>query len=124
MSRITCNNCICTLTGIVISVVVGLLTTLLQITGMLTVSNTFLWVMFGYAVTYLATLVLTGQQGVPLGLLAGIGGTALIALGLLLFGVTATSVLSAIAVGLLLLFFTLTLTASACYVRQLSRVEN
>lgn len=125
MSRITCSNkCICTPAGVGISIVIGLLTTLLQITGTITITTEFLWVLFGYAVTYLATLVLTGQRGVPLSLTAAFLGTALTALALLAFGITATSILSAAAVGLLILLFTLTLAASACWVRQDSRFES
>ena len=53
-------------------------------------------------------------------LLVGILGSILTALVLLGFGIVATSVISAILVGLLLGFLTLTVTASACYVRALT----
>lgn len=121
MAHIICNKSICNLVGLILSVIIGLLTTLLQITGMITVTPAFLWVLLGYGVLYLAALVLTGQRGVPALLLAAILGTALLALALLAFGITATSILSAIAAGILLALFTLTLTASACWVRQCSR---
>lgn len=124
MSLSICNKRTCTLAAIVVSVIIGVLTALLHITGVVTLTAAFLWVMFGYGAAFLAALVLTEQREVPLSLLIGILGTTLIALVLLAIGVTATSVLSAILAGLLLFFFTLTLGASACWVRQQSRNEN
>ena len=90
----TCNcnfRCSCTLVAVIASVILGVVAAFLQITGVITVTPTFLWVVFGTALGYLGLL--------------------------LAVGVIATSVVSAILVGLLVLFAALTVTGSACFVR-------
>ena len=125
----------CILTAIIASVVIGIVTAFLQITGVITVTPVFLWIVFGIAVVYLAILVATAAfspgtencdslNSVVNTLLIGILGSILFAIILLAVGVVATSPLSAILSGLLLLFFSLTITSSACLVRCLFGVAN
>lgn len=134
MSVINCNcsyKCGCTIGAIIAAVIVGVLAALFQLTAAITVTAAFLWVLLGIAVVYLAALVIatalarraehSGCRCTSLNtLLVGILGTILFAVVLLGFGIVATSVISAILVGLLLGFFTLTIVASACYVRSLA----
>lgn len=118
----------CTVTGIIASVIIGVIAAFLQITGVITVAPVFLWVVLGISVVYLGILVIATALARKTercdclcnaldALLAGILGSSLFAVILLAVGITATSVISAILVGLLLLFFALTLTGSACLVR-------
>lgn len=121
----SCCKWSCQALAVAASVVIGIVTAFLQITGIITVTVPFLWVTFGIAVGYLALLVFVtavgrtccGSPNVPL---AGVLGTTLFSVILLAAGVTATSVISAIFSGLLLLFFSLIITGSACYVQCLS----
>ena len=131
MSIFCCETrCRCTLAAIIVSAILGVLATLFQITGIITVAPVFLWVAFGIGVVYLAVLVIAGALQGRQGtgdcfcdtldvLLAGILGSILLAVVLLAVGIVATSVISAILVGLLVFFFALTLTATACFVRKL-----
>ena len=122
----TCNcnfRCSCTLAAVIASVILGVVAAFLQITGVITVTPTFLWVVFGTALGYLGLLLATAGEAEPgccaaIGTtLAGILGTLLFSLVLLAVGVIATSVVSAILVGLLVLFAALTVTGAACFVR-------
>lgn len=123
-------RCSCTVGAVIASLIIGVLTAILQITGVITVTTAFLWVTFGIAVVYLGVLLVaaalarrTERMGccTPLNaLLAGILGTILFAVVLLAVGITATSVLSAILVGLLLFFLSLIFTATACFIRCLT----
>ena len=127
-----CNcKCRCSLAALVVSAIIGVLTAFFQITGMITVTPVFLWVVFGIGVVYLGLLVVTigpARRSETCGcvcgslntLLVAILGAILLAVVLLAFGITATSVLSAILVGLLLFFFWLILASSACLVRYLA----
>jgi hypothetical protein len=131
MSFFGCNcKCRCATAAAVVSAVVGVVAAFLQITGTVTVTAAFLWVLFGIAVGYLAVLLVASslscaeQRGCGCTalneILAGILGTILFAIVLLAVGVVATSVVSAILVGLLVFFFALTVTGTACYIRSLS----
>ncbi|MBQ9794600.1 MAG: hypothetical protein IJW34_06615 [Clostridia bacterium] len=129
MSNCQCGcKCNCTLWSVIAAVAVGVLAAFLQITGQITVTPAFLWVLLGIAVVYLAVLVVSAalsrwENGCAClctllnVLLAGVLGTVLLSVVLLGLGVTAGSVLSAILVGLLLLSFALTVAGSACFVR-------
>ena len=121
--------------AVITSVIIGVVTSFLQITGVITVAPVFLWVVFGIAVGYLAVLVAATALarrterasclcGSVKALLAGVLGSILLATVLLAVGIVATSILSAILVGLLLFFFTLTLTSSACFVLCLVDCDN
>lgn len=117
----------CTIAALVVSAVIGVIGAFLQITGVITLTPVFLWVAFGIAVGLLGLLVLSVRCrenactcNALEALLAGILATVLLAAILLTVGITATSVVSAILVGLLLFALALTVTAAACYVRQVS----
>ncbi len=124
-------KCSCRLFAVLASVIIGVVTAFLQITGTVTATPAFLWVVFGIAVVYLGVLVvataLSGRResngcvcSALNTLLIGILGSILFALVLLAVGIVATSVLSAVLVGILLFFFSLTLTSTACMVRSLA----
>lgn len=131
MSLFSCErNNNCTAVAVIASIVVGIITAFLQITGVITVSTVFLWVVLGVAVVYLAVLLVTAAlkgetsafRCVCAALnaaLVGVLGSVLFSVVLLAVGIVATSVTSAIIVGLLLLFASLILTSSACLVRCL-----
>lgn len=128
----TCNcnfRCSCVIAAIIASVILGVVAAFLQITGAITVTPAFLWVVLGVAIGYLGILLATaGRRGSgccgALGtVLAGTLGAALFSVVLLAVGITATSVVSAILVGLLVLFAALTVAGSACYVRCITGCE-
>ena len=127
------SKCSCTAAAVIAGVIAGVLAAFFQITGVVTVTPVFLWVVFGIAVGYLGLLVLAPCCGREMqvcvcpalnALLVGILGTVLSALLLLAVGITATSILSAILVGITVFFFVLTVSATACYVRALSGCGN
>lgn len=132
MALINCNcRGTCTTAAVIAGAIIGVLAAFFQITGVITVTTAFLWVVFGIAVGYLGVLLiaaaLTRREErrectcTALNtLLLGILGAILFAVVLLAVGIVATSVVSAILVGLLLFFFTLTLAGTACYVRCLA----
>lgn len=131
MSLFGCNcRCNCTFAAVVAAIIIGVVAAFLQITGAITVTAAFLWVVLGIAVVYLAVLLLSAFLGRREGttclcsslnaVLIGILGSALFAVVLLAVGIVATSVVSAILVGLLLFFLFLTLAGTACAVRELS----
>ena len=131
-----CNcRCNCTVAAIVISAIIGVITTILQITAAITLAPVFLWVAFGIAVLYLGVLtVAAALAGQTEGsncicnalntLLVGILGTIALAAVLVVVGITATSILSAILGGLLLFFLTLTLLTTVCLIRYLTDCRN
>ena len=132
MSTLNCScRWNCTAVAVIASVIAGIVAAFLQITGTITVTPAFLWVVFGIAVVYLGGLVVVTaltrrtEQGrcvctTLTTVLAGILGTILFSVVLLGVGIVATSVVSAILVGLLVLFSALTLTGTACFVRCLA----
>lgn len=134
MALINCeceSKCRCTLWAVIASVIIGVVAAFLQITGIITVGDTFLWVVLGIAVVYLAVVLIAAalarnydgcrcKCNVLTALLAGILGSVLLSVILLAVGITATSVVSAILVGLLLLSFSLLIASTACYIRCLS----
>lgn len=128
MSLCNCNcRCSCTVAALVVSAIIGVIGAFLQITGVITLTPVFLWVAFGIAVGLLGLLVLSVRcraEGCTCSaldaLLAAILATVLLAVILLAAGITATSIVSAVLVGLLLFSLALTITAAACYVRQVS----
>ncbi len=118
----------CTVASVIASIIIGLITTFLQVTAAITVSTAFLWVTFGIAVVYLGALVVTsmlrrsGESKCCVcsavgTLLTGVLGTVLFSTVLLATGIVATSVFNAILLGLLLFFFSLMISVSACAVR-------
>ena len=128
----TCNcqfRCSCVIAAVIASVILGVVAAFLQITGAITVTPAFLWVVLGVAIGYLGILLATAGRReagccAAIGtVLAGILGAALFAVVLLAVGITATSVVSAILVGLLVLFAALTVAGTACLVRCVSDCE-
>ena len=132
MNTQCCNfRCTCTLLAIVASLILGVVSAFLLITGVITVGVAFLWVALGIAVVYLGVLLVATAlaRRTPDGcclctglnvLLTGILGTALFGTVLLAVGITATSAISAILVGLLVFFLSLTLTGTACLIKCLA----
>lgn len=125
----------CTLLAVIASLLVGIVTAFLQITGVITVAVPFLWAALGFGAIYLGILPLTlalnrGRENrgclcnaldtVLTGLLA----TVLLAAVLLAVGIVATSVVSAILVGLLTAALTLALAGTACLVRCLADCDD
>ena len=130
MPTCSCNfRCSCVIAAVVASVILGVVAAFLQITGAITVTPAFLWVVLGVAVGYLGILLATAGQndagccGAIGTVLAGTLGAALFSVVLLAVGITATSVVSAILVGILLFFLALIFTATACYIRCLADCE-
>ncbi len=130
MSLCCCKNPFsCTATAVIASIVVGVVTAFLRITGVITLTPAFLWVTLGVALVYLAvTLVSTaitercdGRCSALPALLIGALGTVLLSLVLLAITFVATSFLGAFLSGLLLFFFFLTLSSTACYIKCLCR---
>lgn len=125
----------CTLLAVIASIIIGIIAAFLQITGVITVTPAFLWVVLGIAVVYLAVLLVS----IALAristcrpclcnaihtVLTGILGTILFSVVLLGVGVTATSVVSAILVGLLLALLTLTFAGTACLIQCLADCDD
>lgn len=125
----------CTLYALIASLLVGIVTAFLQITGVITVAVPFLWVALGFGGVYLGILPLTlamlrrpvcgdclcsALDTVLTGLLAAVALAAI----LLAVGIVATSVISAILVGLLAAALTLALAGTACLVRCLANCDD
>ncbi len=121
----------CPVAALIASALLGVIAAFLRITGVITVTSEFLWVVFGIAIVYLATALIVAAQVSRYGscndisvalstLLAGILGTVLLSVILLAVDFVATSVIGAIITGALLFFFFLTVTATACLVRNLA----
>jgi len=136
MSKLNCNcSCsresVCPLIAIAASIVIGIITTLLRITAVITVTPAFLWVILGIAVVYLAINLITATLGVCCGkkrcagaslslILFGILGAILTSIILLAITFAATSVIGAILTGALLFFFSLFITSTACLIKCLA----
>lgn len=131
MSLLNCDckrNCV--LWAVIAGVILGIVTAFLQITGIVTVTTAFLWVILGVAVVYLAVVLIAAAlsgtscpDAIINALLAGVLGTVLFSVILLAVGIVATGAVTAILAGLAVLFFTLTLTSTACYVKCLNNNE-
>lgn len=128
-------KCTCTFIALVVGLILGVITAFLQITAAIAVTPVFLIAAFGIAVGYLGILVIASALAVRSRetecrcsslntVLTGILGTILVAVVLLLTGIIATSVLSAILIGALVFFFTLIIAGSACLVRVLTGCES
>ena len=127
-----CNcKCTCTVAAIILSAIVGVIATILQITGAFALTPVIVGTAFGIAIVYLGILAITAAlAGRNEGrscffnalntLLAGILGTIALAAIITVAGAAAAVVISAILTGLLLFFLTLTIVATACLVRYLT----
>lgn len=120
----------CTIVSLIVSAVLGVIAAFRRITGVITVTPAFLWVVFGIAVVYLAVLLLVSPHirrngvcvGIPLtltALVAGILGTVLFAVILLGVEFVTTSVIGAIVTGALVFFFFTAVSVTACLVRNI-----
>ena len=139
MSKFNCEcsctrGALCSILAIVASVIIGIITTLLTITAIITVTPAFLWVLLGIAVVYLAVNLVVAATlrccrtrecvETPLFLiLLGILGTILTAIILLGVNFAATSVVGAIFSGALLFFFFLFVTSTACLIKCLTTTD-
>lgn len=123
-------RCNCSTASAAAGAVIGVLTAFLQITGVIAIAPVFLWVAFAAAAVYLGVLVLAAAAAGRLDrescvctslntLLAGILGTILLAVVLLVVDIAAASVLGAVLAGLLVFFAVLTFAGTACFVRYL-----
>lgn len=131
MALFDCNSrCTCSLVAVIVSAVIGVVAAFLQITAAITVTTVFLWAVLGVALVYLAVLLATSSFARCVKVcactalntvLAGILGTVFFGVILLAFGIVATSVVSAVLVGLLIASFALTVTGSACLVKECTR---
>ena len=118
------NRCSCTLTAVIVSLILGIVAAFLQITAVFTITPVFLWVALGIAVGFLALLTLSDSRGercpgkcaILAVQLTGILGTILFASLLLAIGIVATSVLTALLTGLVVFFLALTLMGAACHI--------
>lgn len=138
MSLFSCNNCCkcnCIIAAVVSSIILGVVTAFLQITGIVTITTAFLWVVFGIAVAYLGVLTIAtalarreSQYNCLCdslsAILAGILGSILFSVLLLALGIVATSILSAILAGLVVGSFALTVTSTACLVKYFANCNN
>ena len=136
MGSFNCNckcKCLCTLIALIASIVIGIVTAFLQITGVIGITTTFLWIVLGVAIVYLAVLLATApfaQRSTCKclcsainALLIGILGAILFSIILLAIGIVATSVTTAILSGLILVFFSLTISSAACLIKSLTSCE-
>ena len=134
MTGLFCCKNTCTALGVIFSIIVGVVTTILVITAAVTVAPIFTIAALITAVAYLAVTLLasTALRVGPVDdcrcvalntLLIAIFGTIISAIIILAVGFAATSIVGAIITGALLLFTTLILTSSACLVKQVTRCE-
>ena len=127
------NNC--TLYALIVSIIIGFVTALLTITGIITVGTAFLWVALGIAVVYLALLLLKADDlnntttscnicSILTYIFAGILGTIVVALVLLAVTFAATSIIGAVITGALLFFLSLLITATVCLIKCIAKCNN
>ena len=116
----------CTGLAVVAALILGIIGAFLQITGVIALNATFLWVILGVAVVYLAILLATACFGTcsigcscrpKLAVLAGILGAVVLSIVLLGIPAASAGVLGAILSGGTLFFFFLIIFASACLAR-------
>ncbi len=124
----------CGVFAIVVSLIIGVVTAFLRITGTITFSPMFLWVLLGIASVYLAVTLIAATRFRNEGceslcstvttLLTGIIGTILLAIVFLNIEFAIASVIGAILTGALLFFFFLAITSTACLVRCFFNCES
>ena len=117
----------CSGIAVIASIIIGVIAAFLTFTGNLALGTHLLWAFFGISLIFLAlTLTVTALNEdenpdciccslTPL--FAGILGTILFSLILLIIDVAVASVLGAILYGLLFLFFTLKVTSVTCLIK-------
>jgi len=125
----TCKSA-CIAYALIAGLVIGIIAAFLQITAVIAITPTFLWVLFGVAVVYLGLFAEASANkrrenrcpclcSILRILLLGILGTILFSATLLLVDLPAAGILSAILTGLLLFAFTVTVAGTGCFIRCL-----
>ncbi len=119
----------CSVIAIVTSLILGIIAAFLRITGEITLTPAFLWVVLGIGIVYLAVALIVGAISptetcnnlcsIVTTSIAGILGSILFSIILLAIEFVATGVIGAIFTGLLIFFFFLMLTSTACLIRCL-----
>lgn len=123
-------KCDCTIFAIIASVIVGIVTAFLSFSATLAVPAFVYWIFFGVALVLLAVTLFTApfvsrrKEDFCLcaslnTFLAGVFGTVLFSLVLLLIDLTA-GILASLLTGLLFGLFTLTVTSVACIVKNIA----
>lgn len=123
-------KCDCTIFAIIASVIVGIVTAFLSFSATLAVPAFVYWIFFGVALVLLAFTLFTApfvsrrKEDFCLcaslnTFLAGVFGTVLFSLVLLLIDLTA-GILASLLTGLLFGLFTLTVTSVACIVKNIA----
>lgn len=123
-SKCSCTcNCNCTGLSVVASIIIGVITAILQFNAIITLTPAFLWVTLGIGVVYLGIVFVVSALNFdgPICIcnilsvvLTGILGTILLSMVLLGISFAAGSIIGALLSGLLLAFFTLLITSAAC----------
>ena len=124
MSSNQCERrCSCSAAAIIVSIIVGAVTAILQGTGVIEVSTVFLYGALITALVYLGVLLIASAASCECarcylqGVLALVGILGTVVFSGILLGVTSgAGVLGAVLVGVLLFFVTLTLSSVACLV--------
>lgn len=124
----------CTFTAVAVSLLLGIVASVLRYMAIITFTPAFLWVIFGIAVLYLAILIAAtaivrcGENtclcSVISALLAGILGTIAAAIILLAVEFAAASGIGTLIAGLCIFFFSLLITESACLVKCLANCDD
>lgn len=129
-----CNcNCkmSCTLLSAAASIIIGIFAAFFRMTGVITTTPAFLWVIFGIGVVYLAIMLIpavfrrdlcSSDCICPSTTAVITGALGSIAASVVLLGIefAQSSVTGAIITGALLAFFCLTLTSTACLIKCLN----
>lgn len=135
MSRQNCTNSNeCLIVAIASSIVIGIVAAVLRITGIITLTPAFLWVVFGIAVGFLAIAFILSSlrrfnqydntNATVRTFIAGILGTILFSLILLGITFATTSAIGAVLTGLLLASFALIITTLACLILKSYNYED
>ncbi len=137
--KMTFSNCEtkmnCTGIAVITSLILGIITAFLQITGVITIAPVLLQSAIIIALVFLLAVLIAVSLmqacdscrslcSVLSVLLLGILGSILFAIILLITGITATSVVSAILVGLLVFFFALLILATACLIKCIANCND
>ena len=123
-------KCDCTLFAVIASVIAGIVATFLTFSGTLVIPQFVLWILFGVALGFLGLSLVVSpfickkESGFCLctsliAFFAGILGTVLFSLVLVLIDIAAGGILASVITGLLFGLFTLTITSTACIVKNL-----
>lgn len=134
MKKIGCScDYDCSGISLVASIIIGIIAGMLRYTGTITITSSFLWVVFGIGIVYFALILgisaffdLSGGScacnSVP-GIVIGALGTILSSLILLGIEFAVTSVVGVIITGAMFFFVSLLFTLIACLIRCLANCE-